>query len=230
MVAHDPEAAVRRTRQRQATIDELIALGQQWSGKLDQQEAGQRGKGKPLSDSGAKARFYHAVRDASLAHVIKVDLKSQVFTYTVDEERQRYLELLDGKLLLVTNTDAPAAEVVQRYKSLADIERGFRVLKSDIEIGPVYHRLPRRIRAHSLICFIALILYRVMRMRLKASGRDESPTRLLEQLRRVQQQTVQTADGQTLSGLTEMAPAQKSLFAALDLPLPTPTDLIKPDL
>lgn len=230
VVAHDPEAAARRTRQRQATIDELIALGQQWSGKLDQQDTGKRSKGKPLSDSGAKARFYHAVRDASLAHVIKVDLKAQVFTYTVDEERQRYLELLDGKLLLVTNTDASAAEVVQRYKSLADIERGFRVLKSDIEIGPVYHRLPRRIRAHSLICFIALILYRVMRMRLKASGRDESPTRLLEQLRRVQQQTVQTADGQTLSGLTDMAPAQKSLFAALDLPLPMPTDLIKPDL
>ena len=230
VVAHDPEAATRRTRQRQTSIDELITLGQQWSGKLDQQDAGKRGKGKPLSDSGAKARFYHAVRDASLAHVIKIDLKAQVFTYKVDEERQRYLELLDGKLLLVTNTDAPAAEVVQRYKSLADIERGFRVLKSDIEIGPVYHRLPRRIRAHSLICFIALILYRVMRMRLKASGCEESPTRLLEKLRRVQQQTVQTAEGQTLSGLTELAPAQKSLFAALNLPLPGPTDLEKPRL
>ena len=230
VVAHDPEAAARRTRQRQTSIDELIALGPQWSGKLDQQDAGKRGKGKPLSDSGAKARFYHAVRDASLAHVIKVDLKAQVFTYAVDEERQRYLELLDGKLLLVTNTDASAAEVVQRYKSLADIERGFRVLKSDIEIGPVYHRLPRRIRAHSLICFMALILYRVMRMRLKASAREESPTRLLEQLRRVQQQTVQTADGQSLSGLTELVPAQKSLFAALNLPLPGPADLIKPSL
>ena len=230
VVAHDPEAAARRTRQRQASIDDLIALGQQWSGKLDQQDAGMRGKGKPLSDSGAKARFYHAVRDASLAHVVKVDLKAQMFTYTVDEERQRYLELLDGKLLLVTSTDAPAAEVVQRYKSLADIERGFRVLKSDIEIGPVYHRLPRRIRAHSLICFMALILYRVMCMRLKASGREESPTRLLELLRRVQQQTVRTADGQTLSGLTELVPAQKSLFAALNLPLPAPADLVKHSL
>lgn len=230
IVAHDPEAAARRTRQRQASVDELIALGQQWSGKLDKQDAGQRGKGKPLSDSGAKARFYHAVRDASLSHVVKVDMKAQMFTYTIDEERQRYLELLDGKLLLVTNTAAPAAEVVQRYKSLADIERGFRVLKSDIEIGPVYHRLPRRIRAHALVCFIALILYRVMRMRLKASGRDESPTRLLDQLRRVQQQTARTADGQTLTGLTELAPAQKSLFAALNLPLPVPTDLTKPRL
>ena len=50
--------------------------------------------------------------------------------------------LLDGKLLLASNTSEAAAEVVQRYKSLADIERVFRVLKSDIEIGPVYHRLP----------------------------------------------------------------------------------------
>jgi transposase len=68
-----------------------------------------------------------------------VDLKAELFSYSIDEEKKRYLELLDGKLLLVTNTSATAAEVVQRYKSLADIERGFRVLKSDIEIGPVYH-------------------------------------------------------------------------------------------
>ena len=230
VVAHDPLAAARRTQQRQGRIDELVQLGQQWSSKLDQQDVGKRSKGKPLSDSGAKARFYHAVRDASLAHLIKVDLKAEAFSYTIDDARQRYLELLDGKLLLVTNTDAPAAEVVQRYKSLADIERGFRVLKSDIEIGPVYHRLPQRIRAHSLVCFIALILYRVMRMRLKASGRKESPTRLLEHLRRIHQQTVQTTDGQTISGITELAPEQKSLFSALELPHPKPSDLKKPPL
>jgi len=44
------------------------------------------------------------------------------------------------------------------------------VLKSDIEIAPVHHRLPERIRAHALICFLALVLHRVMRMRLKAAG------------------------------------------------------------
>lgn len=230
VVAHDPEAAARRTKQRQATIDELIQLGQKWSGKLDQQDAGRRGRGKPLSDSGAKARFYHAVKEASLAHVIKVDLQTDAFTYSLDEDKQRYLELLDGKLLLVTNTDAPAEQVVERYKSLADIELGFRVLKSDIEIGPVYHRLPQRIRAHSLVCFIALVIYRVMRMRLKASQRDESPSRLLEQLRRIHQQTVQTSDGQALTGLTEMGPLQKSLFASINIPAPTPANLTQPRL
>ena len=236
VVAHDPVAAARRTTVRDKTMAELIELGQQCSGKLDEQEQSKstgkknKSKGRPMSDSGTKARFYHAVKAAHMAHLIKVDLKAELFSYTIDEDKKRYLELLDGKLLLVTNTSAPAAEVVQRYKSLADIERGFRVLKSDIEIGPVYHRLPQRIRAHALICFMALVLYRVMRMRLKAAKRSESPSTLLEQLKRIHQQTVQTSDGQTLTGLTEMTPAQKSLFAALDLIPPTPSDLAKPVL
>lgn len=230
VVAHDPQGATRRAQARDKTIDELISMGQQCSGKLDGQDAGKRSKGRPMSDSGTKARFYHAVKDAHMAHVIKVDMKAELFSYTIDEDKKRYLELLDGKLLLVTNTDTPAAEVVQRYKSLADIERGFRVLKSDIEIGPVYHRLPQRIRSHALMCFMALILYRVMRMRLKTANRSESPATLLEQLKRIHQQTVQTGDGQTLTGLTEMTPAQKSLFAALELALPTPSDLTKPVL
>ncbi len=230
VIAHDPEVALRRTSARRKAIADLLALGEQWGVKLDAQDAGTRRKGRPLSDSGAKARFYHAVKDASLAHLIKVDLKAEAFSFEIDEDKQRYLELLDGKLLLVTNTDAPAAEVVARYKSLADIERGFRVLKSDIEIGPVYHRLPQRIRAHALVCFMALILYRVMRMRLKANRREESPSRLLEQLRRIHQQTVRTTDGQTVHGLTDMTPAQRSLFTALELPPPTPADLSQPDL
>jgi transposase len=58
--------------------------------------------------------------------------------------------MMDGKLMLVTNApDFTPVEVVKRYKSLADIERGFRVLKSEIEIGPIYHRLPDRIHAHA---------------------------------------------------------------------------------
>lgn len=236
VVAHDPVAANRRTVARDKTIAELVTLGQQCTVKLDEQDESKRTgkkkktKGRPMSDSGTKARFYHAVKDAHMAHLIKVDLKAELFSYTIDEDKKRYLELLDGKLLLVTNTSATAGEVVQRYKSLADIERGFRVLKSDIEIGPVYHRLPQRIRAHALICFMALVLYRVMRMRLKAAKRSESPSTLLEQLKRIHQQTVETSEGQTLTGLTEITPAQKSLFAALDLTPPTPSDLAKPVL
>lgn len=230
VVDHDPEAAQRKTAARRAQIDELIALGQQWSNRLDEQDTGQRRRGRPLSDSGAKARLYHAVKEAGLGHVLKVDLRSELFQYTLNEDKLARLSRLDGKLLLVTNTDEPADKVVARYKSLADIERGFRALKSDIEIGPVYHRLPQRIRAHALVCFLALLLHRVLRMRLKAAGRAESPMRLLERLRRIQHQTVQTADGQRVHGLTEMGAQQREMFSAIGLVAPSPALIATPDL
>jgi hypothetical protein len=64
VLAHDPHTAARRTQAREKSIQELVTLGQQWSGKLDAQDEGKLHKGRPMSDSGAKARFYHAVKDA----------------------------------------------------------------------------------------------------------------------------------------------------------------------
>jgi hypothetical protein len=60
--------------------------------------------------------------------------------------------------------------------------------------------------------------------------RSESPSTLLEQFKRIHQQTVETSEGKTLTGLTEITPAHKSLFAALDLTPPIPSDLTKPVL
>ena len=77
--------------------------------------------------------FYHEVVDAKLAKIIKVNLKSELFNYDIDCKARRLAEMMDGKLLLVSNTpDLTPKEIVTRYKSLADIERGFRVLKSEL--------------------------------------------------------------------------------------------------
>jgi hypothetical protein len=81
------------------------------------------------------------------------------------------------------------------------------------------HRLPRRIRAHALVCFLALILHRVLRMRLKNAQREEAPGRMLEQLR-IQQQAAATPDGQVVRGVTKLASEQKQLFAAIGVPTP----------
>jgi hypothetical protein len=142
----------RRSTALQARADEL-------AGKLDGQDAGKVKRGRKLSDSGAKARFFHEVADARLSRIIKVDLKSDLFTYGIDAQAQQRAELMDGKLFLVTNVlDLTPQEIVSRYKALADIERGFKVLKSEIEIAPVFHRLPERIKAHASLCFMALIV------------------------------------------------------------------------
>lgn len=80
-------------------------------------------------------------------------MKHEQLSWSINEAHLAQARLMDGKLVLATNVaDLTPIEIVQRYKSLADIERGFHVLKSEIEIAPMFHRLPDRIRAHALIC------------------------------------------------------------------------------
>lgn len=226
IVAHRPDVATEQGQLRDARIAELEADAARWAGKLDGQEAGARYRGRQLSDAGTTARFYKAVCDAHLANIIKVDLSANLFTYAVDERALGHARLMDGKLILVSNTpDHSPAQIVARYKALADIERGFRVLKSEIEIAPVFHRLPDRIRAHALICFLALVLYRVLRMRLKAKDSRLSPERALEIVRRIQFHQITLHQRQSASGLSALTPEQKDLFETIDLPPPSPKRL-----
>ena len=92
------------------------------------------------------------------------------------------------------------------------------MLKSEIEIAPVFHRLPERIRAHALICFLALVLYRVLRMRLKAKGSPHSPERALEIARRIQYHQITLHRRHSAAGLSSLTQDQKELFAAVQLP------------
>ena len=216
VVAHHPQRAAEQTQERLAKIHALQQRADQLAGKLDAQDGGSVLRGRKLSDSGAKARLFHEVSDARLARIIKVDLKSDLFTYQIDESALARAQLMDGKLMLITNVqDMAPLEVIRRYKSLADIERGFRVLKSEIEIAPVFHRLPERIKAHASICFMALILYRVMRQRLKLAGSPLSPEAALTNLRRIQRHSVSIDNGAPVSGISTINQDQAATMAAL---------------
>lgn len=81
VVAHNPEQAREQTQLRRDRIDQLQTKAAQWAGKLDGQDAGEVSRGRKLSDSGAKARLYHEVCEAHLARIIKVDLKTDLFSY-----------------------------------------------------------------------------------------------------------------------------------------------------
>lgn len=223
VVAHDPDVAKDAQALRRERIEALEAQASAWVGKLDAQDAGVKARGKKLSDSGAKARLYHAVKEAHLANIIRVDLKNELFAYEIDPDALALAELMDGKLLLVTNTpDLSPQGVVDRYKSLADIERGFRVLKSEIEIGPVFHRLPSRIKAHAAICFIALILYRVMRQRLRSADAQLSPERALAELQKLQHHQIRINQAERpVTGISRLSDTQDRVFAALRLKKPT---------
>jgi transposase len=220
--AHDPQRAAEQTRTRQARIDEIVDSAQARAGKLDEQDAGEVFRGRRLSDSGAKAWMLREVSEAGLGAIIKVDLAGEAFRFDIDEQALERARLNDGKLLLVTNVaDLKPEQVVERYKSLADIERGFRVLKSDIEIAPVFHRLPDRIKAHALICFLALVLHRVLRMQLKDAKSPYSPQRVLQIAQRIQFHQVTVNGRGPACGISELDPVQREIFATLGLDQPT---------
>ena len=222
VLAHDPATALEQRQKRQTRINELQSQANAWVGKLDEQDLGAKKRGRKLSDSGAKARFYHEVRESRLGNIIKVNLKDELFNYAVDEGALRLAEMMDGKLLVVTNVkDIEPAKIIERYKSLADIERGFKVLKSELEIGPVYHRLPERIRAHASICFMALILHRVMRMRLRAGNTGVTPERALQTLKRIQHHRVSINGAEPLSGVSSITEEDSKVFKALKVKQPS---------
>lgn len=220
-MARRPEVARELGERRDRKLAELTTEADRYFEKLDGQDAGRKYRGRKLSDGGVMARFYRDVSEAHLAHIIRMDLTLETFNYALDTRALERARVIDGKLLLVTNVqDLKPEDVVARYKARSDTEQGFRVLKSEIEIAPVYHRLPDRIRAHALICFLALVLYRVLRMRLKARHHRLSPTRALEIANRIQYHQVMLHRQQAASGPSKLTPEQHDLFEAIDLPKP----------
>jgi hypothetical protein len=221
IVAHDAARASEQGEARRKRINELEAMGNTMVTKLDAQDQGKSAKGRRASDRGAYSRFVRAIADAELTRFIKADFTADRFSWEVDEDAIARAALFDGKLVLLTNVpDISPADAIARYKALADIERGFRVLKSDIEIAPVHHRLPDRIRAHALICFLALTLHRIMRMRLKAKGHQASPQLALDILSRIQKHTAY-AGSRSFHGISNTTPEQLDIFETLNLPKPT---------
>jgi hypothetical protein len=84
------------------------------------------------------------------------------FTYHRDQAAIDAQAALDGTYVLRTSVDAhtldPAA-VVESYKNLANVERDFRIIKSDdLDLRPIHHRLDERVKAHVLICMLACYL------------------------------------------------------------------------
>jgi len=71
-------------------------------------------------------------------------------------------ENLDGKYLLrCSDPKLPAEDIALGYKQLTEVERGWRDLKQVIDLRPVYHRKEQRIRAHVILCWLALLLLRI---------------------------------------------------------------------
>lgn len=108
----------------------------------------------------SKSRYYKAVK--------KPKEKIQV---EIDKEKIKAEQDNFGYFYIVTNKlDMDPVEVLKAYRSLYKIEESFRILKTNLEARPVFHFKSRRIRSHFLICYIALVLQRLLEYKLSKQG------------------------------------------------------------
>jgi len=82
----------------------------------------------------------------------------------------------DGLHGIITNKkDLSAKEVIDYYRQLWQIEENFRISKHDLKIRPIYHREPRRVKAHIAISYMALVCVRHLEYRVKTQYKKLSP-------------------------------------------------------
>jgi hypothetical protein len=122
---------------------------------------------------------------------------------------------LDGKYLLRTSDPHLSAEdVALGYQQLAAIERAWRDMKHVIDLRPVYHRLEDRIRAHVLLCWLALLLIRIVETRTGTTWHQLRPA-----LQRLHVGTF-TGPAGTYQQTTTPSTEATAAFHALDVELP----------
>lgn len=130
-------------------------------------------------------------------------------------------ENLDGKYLLRTSSPhLSAQDVALGYKQLLQVERGWRDMLSTLDPRPVHHRLEQRIRAHVTLCWIALLLTRIVE---NTTGQTWTSARTT--MNRLHQVTLQDSTGTTITH-TRPTSDHKAILTAPGLtPPPLVTDL-----
>jgi Transposase DDE domain len=197
VICFNPEAAERDAtiRQRMLTqLDEAIA----GSDKLSKDKRAEL-RGVLSTKPGLKR--YLRVTPGGL---LRIDRKA------IDREAN-----LDGKFLLrCSDPKLSSEDIALGYKQLLEVERGWRDMKQIIDLRPVYHRREQRIRAHVLLCWLALLLIRIAET---TTGQTWPSMR--DELQRLHLGTF-TGPAGTFRQRTEITPTQRKILAALTLDEP----------
>ena len=133
----------------------------------------------------------------------------------LDQAALKREEHLDGKYLVRSSDPTMTAdEIALGYRQLLQVERGWRDMKTTLELRPVYHRKEDRIRAHIVLCWLALLLIRVAENQTGETWRN-----LRHELQRLHLVTLATDHG-TVAQRSLLTPGQQAILHQLDLPAP----------
>jgi hypothetical protein len=137
----------------------------------------------------------------------------------LDQERIAQDSIYDGVYVITSNTKLSPSEVIAGYRDLWQVEMAFRQLKTEIQMGPMYHWREKRIRAHIMICFFALVLRSELYRRLREMYKDVSYPTALNDLKALKVISLQIK-GEDLHLRTELRPGAMKCIHALKMRSP----------
>lgn len=105
----------------------------------------------------------------------------------IDREKFNQDAKWDGLKGYVTNAKLTKDEVLENYQHLWQIEKAFRIAKTDLKIRPIYHRKQKRIEAHICLTFTAYKVYKELERQLKEKKSNLSPEKVIEILQSIYQ-------------------------------------------
>jgi hypothetical protein len=230
IICHNPAEAMRDQSRRD---DQLAAIGEELArintaraadakkAKTKAATAADTGKRAPIPSDAPHRKAECALRDhPTLGRWLKqhpTTGRLSINTAKVTTEAR-----LDGKYLLATSDpDLPAEDVALGYKNLLEAERAFRTMKSTLDLRPVYHRLDARIRAHVLLCWLALLLIRVAERRT-----EQTWPKIVAELGRIHAVALSGPAG-SLRQTTRITDTQAKLFTDCGVPPPPKMSALK---
>lgn len=216
VVAYSPEIAGDVSRRR----EERLKKCDTWIKEALHKLANPTGRGRLPSAQGTYDRIRDYLRDHGLLSLYEVECAGDQVIVRKNKKTLAWEGQIEGMLMLeTTDMETSAEEIVKRYKELAEIERGWRSLKSTLLLRPVYHWTERRIRAHIFVCVLALQVERWMRNRLKTV----SVPKALQSLQRIKVGELNIG-GEVTRMLTRPTTEQREIMATLGVP-PIPVRL-----
>ncbi len=132
--------------------------------------------------------------------------------YKLDKEKIAEEEKYDGYYAVATNLLDPAKDILAVSRRRYQIEDCFRIMKTNFSGRPINHRLPERIRAHFLICYTALLVYRLLEAKLDDQGTHVTTENLITTLKNMNVTNIHDVEymalykgSRTLAALTRAA-------------------------
>jgi hypothetical protein len=151
-----------------------------------------------------------AINNRGYNKYLKIEGRAKI---TVDYSAFDNDSAWDGLKGYLTNTNLNCDEIIGSYQNLWQVEKAFRMSKSDLRFRPIFHYKERRIQAHILICFVAYAVYKELERQLFINQIGLSPEKAVKELKEIQELRYQLPKSKKqVSHLLQLNDIQKKLL------------------